>query len=54
MVEQEVEKRSYIFDITKAKKELGYSPKYSYEDAMRDYKKEMESGRFIFHTNTLS
>jgi len=43
---EEVEKRSYIFDITKAKKELGYSPRYSYEDAMRDYKKEMESGRF--------
>jgi len=43
---EEVEKRSYIFDITKAKKELGYSPKYSYENAMMDYKKEMESGRF--------
>lgn len=43
---EEVEKRSYIFDITKAKKELGYSPKYSYENAMRDYKKEMESRRF--------
>lgn len=43
---EEIEKRSYIFDITKAKKELGYSPKYSYKDAMEDYKKEMESGRF--------
>lgn len=43
---EEVQKRSYIFDINKAKKELGYHPKYSYEDALRDYKKEMESGRF--------
>ena len=40
------ERRSYIFDITKAKKELGYLPKYSYEKAMKDYKKEMESKRF--------
>jgi len=42
----ELEKRSYIFDITKARNELGYSPKYSYEDALKDYRKEMESGRF--------
>ena len=42
---EEVEKRSYIFDITKARNELGYSPQYSYEEAMRDYRMEMESGR---------
>ena len=39
---EEVRKRSYIFDISKAKRDFGYSPKYSYEEAMKDYKKEME------------
>ena len=39
---EEVRKRSYIFDISKAKRDFGYSPKYSYEGAMKDYKKEME------------
>jgi UDP-glucose 4-epimerase len=43
---KEVRKRSYIFDISKAKRDFGYSPKYSYEEAMIDYKKEMESGKF--------
>lgn len=43
---EEVRKRSYIFDISKAKRDFGYSPKYSYEEAMIDYKKEMESGKF--------
>lgn len=41
-----IENRSYIFDITKANKELGYIPIYTYEDAMNDYKKEMKSQRF--------
>lgn len=39
---EEVRKRSYIFDISKAKRDFGYSPKYSYEEALRDYKKEMK------------
>ena len=43
---EEVRKRSYIFDISKAKCDFDYSPKYSYEEAMIDYKKEMESGKF--------
>lgn len=43
---EEVRKRSYIFDISKAKKELGFSPKYSYEKALMDYKKEMERAYF--------
>jgi len=41
---EEVRKRSYIFDISKAKRDLGYFPKYSYEKALIDYKKEMEQG----------
>jgi len=43
---EEVRKRSYIFDISKAKRDFGYSPKYSYEEALIDYKKEMKRGRF--------
>ena len=43
---EEVRKRSYIFDISKAKRDFDYSPKYSYEEALRDYKKEMEKNRF--------
>lgn len=39
---EELRKRSYIFDISKAKRDFGYSPKYSYEDAMKDIKKEMK------------
>lgn len=40
--------KSYVYDITKAKRELGWSPKYSYEEMLVDYKKEMESGKFKF------
>jgi len=36
----------FLYDNTKAKKELGWSPKYSFMDLLVDYKKEMESGRF--------
>jgi UDP-glucose 4-epimerase len=43
---EEVRKRSYIFDISKAKRDFDYSCKYSYEEALRDYKKEMEKNRF--------
>lgn len=41
---EETRKRSYIFDISKARRDFGYSPKYSYENAMRDIKTEMERG----------
>ena len=43
---EEVRKRNYIFNISKAKRDLGWGPKYSYEEAMADYKKEMERGYF--------
>lgn len=33
-------------DITKTIKELGYSPKYSYIDWLKDFKKELEENRF--------
>jgi len=43
---EEVRKISCIFDISKAKKDLGWEPKYSYEEGLTDYKKEMELQRF--------
>jgi UDP-glucose 4-epimerase len=39
-------KKSYYFDISKAKRELGWKPAYSYADILRDYDKEVQSGRF--------
>ncbi|MBO3342211.1 NAD-dependent epimerase/dehydratase family protein [Clostridium perfringens] len=38
--------REFIMDIENAKKELGYKPKYSYIEYLRDFKKEMELNRF--------
>ena len=38
--------RSYTMDITKAKIDLGYEPKYSYIDYLKDFKKEMQEKRF--------
>lgn len=43
---EEVRKISCIFDISKAKRDLGWEPKYSYEEGLKDYKKEMELQRF--------
>ena len=43
---EEVRKRSYIWDISKAKRDWDWEPKYSYEEALADYKKEMERGYF--------
>ena len=38
---------SFLFDMTKAKRDFGFSPEYiSYKDMMSDYKKEVESGRW--------
>ncbi|MCR5113446.1 MAG: NAD(P)-dependent oxidoreductase [Acholeplasmatales bacterium] len=37
---------SFVMDISNAKKDLGYSPKYSYIDYLEDYKKEQELKRF--------
>lgn len=38
----------FLYDISKAKRDLEWSPMYSFEDMLIDYKKEMESGRFKF------
>jgi UDP-glucose 4-epimerase len=38
----------FVYDISKAKKDLGWAPKYSFEQMMLDYKKEMENGRLKF------
>jgi len=38
----------FLYNISKAKRELGWSPKYSFEEMLVDYKKEMGSGRFKF------
>jgi UDP-glucose 4-epimerase len=38
----------FLYDISKAKRDLGWSPTYSFEDMLIDYKREMESGRFKF------
>ncbi len=38
---------SFLFDMSKAKRDFGFTPKYtSYMDIMNDYKKELESGRW--------
>lgn len=39
---------SFVYDISKAKRDLGWSPKYSFEQMLIDYIKEMKSGRFNF------
>lgn len=40
---------SFLFDISKAKKDFGYEPKYiPFEKMMIDYKEELESKRFDF------
>ncbi len=37
---------SYVMDITEAREELGYIPKYDYISYLEDYKKEMQSNRW--------
>ncbi len=38
---------SFLFDMTKAKEDFGFVPEYtSYIEIMRDYKKELESGKW--------
>lgn len=36
----------YVFDISKAIKELGYRPKYGYLDYLKDFKQEMQEQNF--------
>jgi UDP-glucose 4-epimerase len=44
--DKEDKKKSYYFDISKAKREFGWEPKYTFADILRDYDKEIASGRF--------
>ncbi len=39
---------SFLYDNSKARKELDWSPRYSFADMLFDYKQEMESGEFSF------
>lgn len=43
---EEVRKKSQIFDISKAKRDFGWAPQFSYEEGLMEYKKEMELNRF--------
>ena len=38
----------FIYDNSKAKKELGWTPRFTLEEMLVDYKREMESGKFSF------
>jgi UDP-glucose 4-epimerase len=38
--------KSYYFDISKAKRDFGWQPAYSYAEVLRDYDREVQSGRF--------
>ena len=38
--------REFIMDISNAKEELGYKPKYYYMDYLKEFKKEMQINRF--------
>lgn len=39
--------QSYLFDITRAKKDFGYNPQFtSFKDLLTEYKKDMEDSRF--------
>lgn len=37
---------TFLYDISKAKRDLDWSPQYSFEEMLIDYKKEMESNKF--------
>lgn len=37
-----------VYDISKAKKDLGWEPEFSFEDMLIDYRKEMDSGKWGF------
>jgi UDP-glucose 4-epimerase len=38
----------FLYDNSKANKDLGWSPKFSFRDLLIDYKREMESSRFQY------
>jgi UDP-glucose 4-epimerase len=39
---------TYVYDVGKAARVFGWKPRYSFEEMLVDYRKEMESGRFSF------
>jgi len=39
-------KKSYYFDISRAKQDFGWAPAYSYAQILADYDKEVQTGRF--------
>jgi len=39
---------SFLYDNSKAKKELDWNPQYNFEDMLKDYKKEMENEKFKY------
>ena len=39
---------TFLYDISKAKNDLGWSPQYNFEEMLIDYKKEMESKKFSY------
>lgn len=39
---------SFVYDISRAKKDLGWYPKYSFHEMLLDFKKEAEKGTFGF------
>jgi UDP-glucose 4-epimerase len=42
---------AFLYDISKAKKELGWSPQYNFEEMLIDYKKEMASKQYEYLVN---
>jgi UDP-glucose 4-epimerase len=46
--EKEHKMDSFLYENSKAKKELDWCPQYSFEDMLLDYKKEMQSKRFKY------
>lgn len=42
---------SFLYDISKARRELDWSPKYTFKDMLIDYKFEMESKRYEYLLN---
>lgn len=43
---EKISSGGFLMDVTNAKEELGYEPKYTVKDLFEDYKKEMELNRF--------
>jgi len=39
---------SFVYDISKARQDLGWAPQYTFAQMLQDYKKEKQSGRFKF------